>query len=78
MNQFYYSLRNMGIITDFYLDGDWDEKNMITPACFYRLKSLLQERRYDIEPFDAFYPFRNRLTRRWWDDSFVRAQWSSR
>jgi hypothetical protein len=28
-----------------------------------------------MEPFNGF-ALRNRLTRRWWDDSFIRAEWS--
>jgi hypothetical protein len=78
MNNFYFSLRNMGIITGYHLNcGDWDEKNMISATCFYELRNLLQERPYDIEPADG-WPFRNRLTRRWWDDSFIRTEWASR
>lgn len=77
MNCFYYSLRNMGVVTSRHLQSDWDQKNMVSPACFRTLKSVLGHIKDDIEPAWEGFPLRNRLTRRWWDEDFIMSAWAA-
>ena len=71
LNAFYPSLQRMFDLGPY--DVRWDERNMTTVKQYRRLRKALDAYPHDIEPYVPRFPSKPRLTRRWWDHEFIRA-----
>jgi hypothetical protein len=72
MNGFFWTLKGMGANISA-SEFDWDKRHMVKLTDYEALKAALDSYPHDIEPFWKEFPFRPRLTRRWWDHEFIYA-----
>ncbi|MEI7297386.1 hypothetical protein SB783_38680 [Paraburkholderia sp. SIMBA_009] len=73
LNGFVHSLRSLGIgFNNYGSDFAWEKKAMTSIKGYEELKRILSQVQVDIEPKSDRFPFKPRLTRRWWDVEVVR------
>ncbi len=72
LNGFYYSLPALGIQWNGTAQMSFEQQGMSSLKYFDELDALMRKLPMDIEPVHARFPHRPRLTRRWWDTSFLR------
>lgn len=71
MNGFCYSLPALGIQWNGANQMSFEQQGMSSLRNFDELDALMRRLPIDIEPVHAYFPHRSRLTRRWWDASFL-------
>ena len=71
LNGFYYSLPALGIQWTGMGQMSFEREVMSSLQSFDELDALMRRLTVDIEPFSARFPHKPRLTRRWWDTSFL-------
>jgi hypothetical protein len=73
LNGFWWSLKNMNFLvpSNDPTGQKFESKYMKSLAGFEVLKSSLDQYPLDIEPFVSVFPFKPRLTKRWWDVKFI-------
>jgi hypothetical protein len=71
MNGFYHSLPALGIEWTGMSQMSFEQQGMSSLQNFDELDALMRRLTVHIEPFNARFPRRPRLTRRWWDALFL-------
>ncbi|MGO8089720.1 hypothetical protein AB9E29_21600 [Rhizobium leguminosarum] len=71
LNGFYHSLPVLGIRWNGMGQMAFERQGMSSLQNFDELDALMRKLTMDVEPFSAHFPHRPRLTRRWWDTSFL-------
>lgn len=81
MNGFIPSLRTMGYNVPSGAAEEmeqWQKRFMTTLEGYKTVKEGLDKYSADIEPFVEFFPMKPRLTRRWWDEEYLKTQFPSK
>jgi hypothetical protein len=71
LNGFAWSLINMGF-TGVHATPDWERTQMSSLKGYRHLQGELAKYPDDIEPFRLMFPSRPFLTRRWWDEAYIK------
>lgn len=73
--QFLHSLLNMGFEVPAFKYGEalaWEKENMLTLDGYRKIKLSLDKCDLEIEPFWPDFPLKPRLTKKWWDENFIK------